>query len=209
MTQRTRQAIIEYWLSKHGDSWRRFSRLFFFVSCLMVFSQCASAEEPAMVDKELKAVPAPVKAVLKKAAIKKTAVLDSQETVVTKKPKFQLPDVDEADEKAEGTTKFLKGTVSAKSNFGVALVYGEDPVKGELEMWSEYNKSTKLSGYKNFAAIEEGDKVEIRYKQLKKTGKKRILQEMRLVEKKHKEEAALTESAPQTAKASSLPTVKI
>ena len=169
----------------------------------MVFSQLVSAEETPLVSKELKSLPPAFTKAAAKAAAKKAVD-------VPKGKKIELPGVDDADEKAEGTTKFLQGSVSAKSNFGVALVYGQDPTKGDLEMWSEYNKSTKLSGYKNFAAIEEGDKVEIRYKQLKKTGKKRILQEIRLVEKKPKEETAPAENSASPAKpVSTLSAVKI
>ena len=212
MTQRTRQAIMNYWFWKHGLTWRRASRFFFLGMLAFMFSaSAASAKEAALVSKELK--PAPVKAAVKAAATKAVAPKAvAAETVAApvKKTRFELPAVDEADEKAEGSTKFARGTVSAKSRFGLAVVYGTDPVKGDLEIWSDYNKSTKISGYKNPAAIEEGDKVEVQYKQLKKAGKKRILLEVRLLEKKPKEETAPASSAPQTAKpASSLPTVKI
>ncbi len=188
MTRRTRQAIIAYWLSKHGY-WRRASRFFFFAFSFLLFSSgIVSAEETAtLISKESKPVAANAKAVSKKDTTKKAMVSKDTKEPAPKKSKFELPDVDPADDKAEGMTKYLRGTISARNLYGAAVVYDSDPVKGDLEMWATFKKSTKLSGYKTFTAIEVGDKVEIQYRLLKKTGKN-ILKEISLLEKKPKEE---------------------
>ncbi len=101
-------------------------------------------------------------------------------------PHVVLPTISKADAKAEGETKSLKGTVSGRSNYGIAVEYGQDPKLGTLEMWSDLMKQTELTGVKKFSDFQVGDTVEIVYKQLK-DGSKRILKEVKLIRKAPKE----------------------
>ena len=107
-----------------------------------------------------------------------------------KKKTFTLPDPDPADEKMLGYIKRLEGVVSGKSNYGMAVEYGVDPVtKVPGEMWVNYTKAVKFQGVKDFSEFQEGDKVSVVYKE-DDDKSKRVLQEVRLTAKKPKEEPA-------------------
>ena len=123
----------------------------------------------------------------------------SKQTEANKhQPHYDLPIVDPEDERAEGKTETLKGKVSGRNVFGVAVEYGSDEKNGAFEIWSTFNNKTKLSGVKNFSELQEGDIVEIKYKRIEKSGKN-ILQGVTLLQRKPKEEdgALVIPEAPQ------------
>ncbi len=223
MTRRTRLAIIDYWLSKQALYWRRYARLLLLILSFAVIplqicfaADTKSEQKPvslvSLVSKESKPAVATVKAGFPVKAAKKEAV-KKEMPGTTKKNKPELPDADPLDDKAEGVVKFLQGTVSARNNFGLAVVYGVDEKQTELELWSNYNKATKLVGYSNYSAIEEGDKVEIKYKQLsaKEANNKKILKEVSLLQKKPKEAPDVPQDVPDSSikQGSAAPTVKL
>ena len=164
----------------------------------------------SLVSKESKPVAAAVKESVPAKTVKVKKETSKKEAPGAKKNKPELPETDPLDDKAEGVVKFLQGTVSAKNNFGVAVVYGVDEKQTELELWSNYNKSTKLSGYANYTAVEEGDQVELKYRQLKANNKK-ILKELRLVQKGLKEAPEASQDIPAAGmkQGSAAPTAKL
>jgi len=124
----------------------------------------------------------PIKAIQDKIQDKKEADKKAAE----KKVKGALPAPEEADEKAEGTVKTVKGTVSGMSRYGIAVEYGQDEKFTAFEMWANYLSNTTLSGAKKFSELAYGDTVELTYKELKGGGS-RILKSVKLISKKPKE----------------------
>lgn len=134
-----------------------------------------------------------------KEAVSKLVSKEGELKSVTKKPaagkhvpKVILPPIEKAEEEAEGEMRTLKGTVSARSSYGVAVEYGSDPKLGTREMWADFRKQTLVAGIKKFSDLEPGDQVQIKYKELKENSKK-ILKEIKLLKKAPKEAASQDE----------------
>ncbi len=199
MTQRTRQAIMDYWISKHAFYWRRYSRFFLLIlPSFIIFSPTVFAEEtrleakPAsllsLVSKESKPVKPTAGVPVKKNTLKKIVAEETTSRTMSKKSKFELPAPDPEDLKAEGIVKFQRGIISARNKSGMAVEYDMNETEGSSkEIWVNFHKKLKLAGMKDLSSLGEGDTVEVEYKITKQT-KKILLQGISLISKKPKEE---------------------
>ena len=181
--------------TSHRLSWRRYAlSLALSFLCFVFCVGSIYAEPKASADSQLPSTDMISKEGQKQTLAKKQEMAKKKVLKKIEMKKADLPDVDANDEKAEGAFKSVKGIVSARNNYGVAVEYGVDPVRGELEMWASLNSKTKLSGIKKMSELQEGDTVEVRYKELD-NGKK-IFSDVALIQRKPKEEA---ETVPQLA----------
>ena len=204
MTQRARQAIINYWLLKHAAHWRRPLRFFLmFLSCSLLFSGVSfAAEAQSKVVKENSLLKL-ISRETKKLTPEEQAKADEEKKEKAKK--YALLDPTDEDEKTPGKTKNVTGEVGAHNNFGLAVELPPDPVDGTgREAWFNFTSKTKLSGLRSFKDLQDGDTVTLTYKETD-TGK-RILKSVAFVRKKPKEEPVVlsiegTIGAAQAAKA--------
>ena len=185
---------IDHWMRRHG-AWFIFVLSFCLASAAFAEEETKKPAQPMSLmkilnDKDLAATIAP-KPEAAKGEIKKVSKEPKKKEAV-KRAKDALPDIDDVDEKAEGTLETVRGTVSGSSRYGIAVEYGVGANSIAQEMWANYLSSTKLSGAKKFSELEYGDTVELTYKQLKDNSKK-LLKSVKLIHKQPKEAFA---SAP-------------
>ena len=181
MTQRQRHRqhllwTVDRWMRRHG-LWFVFALYLSAGTAGTAFAaELKSTEQTSPLMKMFKPVQNTAKPADKKESAKKEVVKD----------KRALPDMDAADEKAEGELRKVKGIVSGSSRYGIAVEHGMDANSVAQEMWANYLSSTTLSGAKKFSDLQYGDTVELTYKELK-DGQKRLLKSVKLISKKPKE----------------------
>ncbi len=108
-----------------------------------------------------------------------------KEVLSKKKTKpTDIPEADPLELKAEGQTLTVQGEVSGRSNYGLAVNYEADALKGEYkEMWLNLLTGTKVAGVKDLSELEEGDRVSVTFKQVAGSNKK-LLQKVALLQRK-------------------------
>ena len=143
--------------------------------------ESASPSSNALVSKEGRAPAkkgAPVPTMVKAGAVKKKG--------------FQLPDADPVFNDKNLHTKEVKGVVMGSAKYGIAVEYASDPKAGGKEIWFNYTKGVSFKGVKAPLEINEGDTVSVTYKEA--ADKRRLVEEVTLVQRKPKESAELIES---------------
>lgn len=159
----------------HRMNWRRYMVWAFLAAFGPASLAGAATVESKLISKEGERVVAGI-----------TTQVPTQTKPVKHVPRVVLPQISKEDMKAEGQSRTVKGVVSGRSNYGIAVEYGADPVLGVREMWLDLMKQTELTGVKKFSDLEAGDTVELVYKQLK-DGSKKILKQVKLIRKAPKE----------------------
>ena len=116
-------------------------------------------------------------------------------STANKKKAYVLPDPDPLEKELEMNIKTLNGSISARSAAGMAVEFEKDEAKGSSsEIWVNFTKKIKCSGFRDLNELEAGDTVFITFKETKDQ-KKRLLKEIALVAKKPKEDPAVKAAA--------------
>ena len=207
--------MMRHWMldtleAVHRMSWRQAAAAFLF-SALLVSSACAeevAAKKETVVKKESVKIKEMFNKILvskepkKEPLVQATSAGAKKKTEAVKKTvkKTGFPDMDEKDFLAEGHEKTVRGPIGGKSHQGIAVVYAVDELKGSSEMWVDMNSRVKFSGAKSFAKMEEGDIVELTYKELL-DGSKRVPLMLRFVSNKPAEELVAEETSTSAAAA--------
>ena len=158
MTQRTRRAIISFWLWRHGY---RLVAAFFFLAVSFSapsFAAEAKTEQPSSLIKLLDS---------KVAALTKAK---EKEKAKKAKKKVVLPEPNAEDVKAEAEVMEVEGTITARNNSGMAVEYAFDPVTAaSKEIWLNFHSKVKVTGIRSLFDLRENDMVRASYKVTKKS----------------------------------------
>ena len=164
MTQRTRQAIIHYWLSKHASYWRRPMRFL----VLFLFSSTLLSEPSFAVEAKTKQPSGLIK-LLDSKVVALTKAKEKEKAEKAKK-KVVLPEPNAEDMKDEAEAKEVEGTVVARNNSGMAIEYEFDPVTASSkEIWLNFHSKVKVTGIRSLFDLRENDRVRASYKVTKKS----------------------------------------